>query len=143
MSKYKFRTSLSRSENMKKIKSTNTKVEKQLRKEIWKLGYRYRLHSKEILGKPDLIFKKYKIVVFVDGEFWHGYNWMEKKKRIKANREYWIPKIEATIERDKKITKELKQQGWKVLRFWDHEIEKDLDRCIQVLIKALQYVNSS
>jgi DNA mismatch endonuclease (patch repair protein) len=71
---------------MRKIKSKNTKPEMTLRKALWRRGYRYTLDNKQLPGRPDLIFRKYKVVVFVDGEFWHGYNWEQKKLKIKANR---------------------------------------------------------
>ncbi len=115
---------------MKKIRSTNTTPELLLRKELWKLGYRYRLNVAKLKGKPDLVFNKYKVVVFVDGEFWHGYKWLEKKPKIKANRKYWIKKIERNMERDLENTNYLMSNGYVVLRFWEHEIKKDLAGCV-------------
>lgn len=129
-SSFKFDTTRSRSDLMRKIRSINTKPELVLRKELWKLGYRYRLNVPSLKGKPDLVFNKSKLVVFVDGEFWHGYNWEEKKTKIKANREYWIKKIERNMERDKENTHYLLAQGYKVLRFWEQEIKKNLRGCI-------------
>jgi len=73
---------------MKKIRSSNSIPELSLRKELWKLGYRYRLNVSKLKGKPDIVFNKFKLVIFVDGEFWHGYEWRKKKPKIKANREY-------------------------------------------------------
>ncbi|WP_378173947.1 very short patch repair endonuclease [Aquimarina sp. SS2-1] len=115
---------------MRKIKSKNTKPEILLRKALWKKGIRYRLNVEEVIGKPDIVIRKYKIAIFVDGEFWHGYNWSEKKQKIKSNRDYWIPKIERTIERDRKNNEALRKMGWKVFRFWEKEINKELDKCI-------------
>ncbi|MCG2712533.1 MAG: very short patch repair endonuclease, partial [Candidatus Omnitrophica bacterium] len=67
----------------------------------------------------------------VDGEFWHGYKWKDKKEKIKANREYWIPKIERTIKRDKQNNRKLKKEGWKVLRFWQQQLKKDMPKAIE------------
>ncbi len=69
----------------------------------------------------------------MDGEFWHGYNWLEKKQKIKSNRDYWIPKIERNMERDRKNNEELERLGWKVFRFWEKEVEKNLDKCIKTI----------
>ena len=116
---------------MKKILSTNTTPELLLRKELWRLGYRYRLNVAKLKGKPDLVFNKYKLIIFVDGEFWHGYNWLEKKPKIKANRKYWIKKIERNMERDLENNNHLVSNGYVVLRFWEHEIKRDLAGCIK------------
>ncbi|HKC36899.1 MAG TPA: very short patch repair endonuclease [Chitinophagaceae bacterium] len=126
-----FSTSERRSAIMKRIKSTQTIPEKLLRKELKNQEYKFSIYSKSLLGNPDIIFKKEKVVVFVDGEFWHGYNWKQKRERIKANRKYWIPKIERNIIRDKKVNKELKKQGWKVIRIWEHQLKKDLEKCVR------------
>lgn len=129
LSKYGFKTTKDRSYLMSKIKSSNTSGELILRKELWKLGYRYRIKSK-LIGKPDIVFNKFKVVIFIDGEFWHGYNWEEKKRKIKANKSYWIQKIEKNIIRDQRNTIYLQDKGWKVLRFWEKEIKKELSSCI-------------
>jgi DNA mismatch endonuclease (patch repair protein) len=133
-SKHGFETTIQRSELMSKIKSSNTKPELLLRNELWKLGFRYRLNVSKLKGKPDIFLKKYKVIIFVDGEFWHGYKWAEKKAKIKSNSKYWIKKIEQNIERDIRNNEELKLLGYKVLRFWEHEIKKDLANCIQKII---------
>ncbi len=122
---------------MSKIHSINTKPEIKLRKALWKLGFRYRLNVRNLKGKPDIVFTKYKIAIFVDGEFWHGYKWSEKKVKIKANRKYWIKKIERNIERDLENTNYLLLNGWIVFRFWEHEIKKDLLTCIEKVSKAI------
>ena len=137
-SKYKFVTTPQRSRIMRRIKSTNTTPEITLRKELWSLGYRYRVNYKKLNGNPDIVFIKKRVVIFVDGEFWHGYKWEEKKIKIKNNRDYWIPKIERNMERDKKIYEELTKEGWKVIRFWEHEIKSDIEGCtkkVESLIK--------
>ena len=119
----------SRSYNMAMIKSKNTKPEILLRKELWRRGLRYRKNCKLIYGKPDLVFLRKQIAIFIDGEFWHGYNFEEIKNRLKSNKEFWLEKIERNMERDFEITQFLVEQGWAVLRFWDFEIKNDLSRC--------------
>jgi DNA mismatch endonuclease (patch repair protein) len=122
-----------RSQMMSKIRSTGGKAETLLAKTLWHDGIRYFKNYKKLPGRPDIAITKYKIAVFVDGEFWHGYDWEnQKKKRIHTNRAYWIPKIEKNIERDKKINQELESMGWTVIRFWEkHEVWKDLDKCVK------------
>lgn len=117
------------SRNMKHNKSKDTKPELLLRKELWKRGLRYRKNYKELCGKPDIVFVKAKIAVFVDGKMWHGFDWEHQKNDFKSNRDFWIPKIERNIERDKTVTQELKAQGWQVIRFWDFEVRKNVVLC--------------
>ncbi len=133
-----FYTTKKLSEHMSKIRSTNTKPEKILGKKLWGLGLRYRKHVKKLPGKPDFVFNKYNVVIFIDGDFWHGYNWKKKKDIIKKNRDYWIPKIEKNIQRDKEQTELLIKMGYKVLRFWEHDVKMDFDACIQKILKELE-----
>lgn len=119
-----------RSRNMQAIKGSETQIEIKLAKALWSKGYRYRKNDKSVFGKPDLTFKKFKLAVFVDSEYWHGKNWKKEKFRIKSNREFWWNKIEGNIKRDKVVNKELKRQGWIILRFWGKEIDKKLELCI-------------
>jgi DNA mismatch endonuclease (patch repair protein) len=123
---------------MKQIKSNNTRPEVEFRKQFWKKGYRYRVNDSQLPGKPDIVFPRYKVAIFIDGEFWHGYKWNEKKERIKANRDYWIPKIESNIERDRRNTELLQQMGWTVFRFWEHEIKKNPEKCINLVLDKLK-----
>lgn len=115
--------------NMRSNKSKDTKPELLLRRELWSRGMRYRKNCKELPGKPDIAFIKAKIAVFVDGKMWHGYDWEHQKNEFKSNRDFWIPKIESNIGRDKKVTQELTVHGWQVIRFWDFEIKKDVVAC--------------
>ncbi|MBV6479922.1 MAG: hypothetical protein HGGPFJEG_02728 [Ignavibacteria bacterium] len=126
-----------RRKNMQAIKSKNTKIEILLGKLMWNKGLRYRKNDYTVLGKPDFTFKQKKIAVFCDGEFWHGKNWSNEKYRIKSNRKYWFAKIERTIIRDNKINRELKKNGWIVIRFWAKEIEKKNSKCIDKIIKNI------
>lgn len=133
-----FYTTKQRSELMGKIKSENTKPELKLKKALWKLGYRYRKNLKKLPGSPDIVYSKHKLVIFVDGEFWHGYKWPEKKMKIKTNREFWIPKIERNMQRDQQNNQLLIDTGWHVIRFWESELRKDFDGCVNKVISYLQ-----
>ena len=121
-----------RSKNMRAIKSTATKTEIILGKALWNLGYRYRKNNKTVFGKPDFTFKKLKIAIFVDSEFFHGKDW-ETRKKPQTNTEFWTKKIERNIQRDIEVTTYLESQNWKVLRFWSKEIEKNLDECVTII----------
>ena len=125
-----------------KIRGKNTKPELAFRKALWEAGYRYRIDYKKLIGKPDIALKKYKTVIFIDGEFWHGQNWEERKQKIKSNREFWIPKIERNMQRDQEVNMELQQLGYTVFRFWEGEIKKELDRCLHKVIAHLETVTS-
>ncbi len=130
-----FYTTKARSDLMSRIRSKETKPEIQFRKVLWGLGLRYRKNVKKLQGTPDIVFTKFKLIIFIDGEFWHGYNWEEKKRKIKSNRDFWIPKIERNMQRDRQNNRKLEEQGWTVLRFWDSEIKKELGACLnRVLI---------
>ena len=118
-----------RKKNMQAVKSKGSIIEQKLAKALWNKGYRYRKNDKSVFGKPDLTFKKYKIAVFCDSEFWHGKNWNERKNDHKSNIDFWHKKIERNIERDKEVNQKLNSQGWKVLRFWGQDITKDLVSC--------------
>jgi len=120
-------TAEQRRKNMQAIKASATKAEVLLAKSLFQKGYRYRKNNKSVFGKPDLTFKKIKLAIFVDGEFWHGKDWEIRKENIKSNREYWIPKIEKNISRDQIVNAELVKEGWTVLRFWAREIEKNTE----------------
>jgi len=107
-----------------KIRSTNTKGEVLLRSVVWKLGFRFRKNVKELPGKPDIVFPRERVAIFCDGDFWHGRHWEEKKKKIQqgSNAPYWLSKIEANMERDKRHNKNLQELNWTVLRFWESDI---------------------
>ena len=136
--KKKFETTKSRSQLMSKIKSRDTGPEVLLRKTLWSEGVRYRVTNRDVLGKPDLSIKKIKLAVFVDGEFWHGYNWETKRNMIKSNREYWIKKIEKNMDRDKEVTNTLRSEGWIVIRFWANEVISDLDNCVRLIKESIE-----
>ena len=120
-----------RRKNMQAVKSKGSKIETLLAKELWERGFRYRKNNKTVFGKPDLTFKKYKIAIFVDSEFWHGKDWDTKKLEHKSNQEFWYNKIERNIQRDSEVNESLLKNGWEVIRFWGKEIEKELLTCVR------------
>jgi DNA mismatch endonuclease (patch repair protein) len=127
-----------RRRNMQAVRSRDSKIELLLRKALWRQGVRYRLHNRGVVGNPDIVIKKYRLVVFVDSEFWHGKDWNERKGDIKSNHEFWYTKIEANIKRDEFVNDELKKQGWTVLRYWGKDIMRDADK-IALMIR--EYVS--
>src|SRR5699024_5370029 len=100
-----------RRKNMQANKATGTKPELLLAKTLYGRGHRYRKNNKTVFGKPDLTFKRLKLAIFVDGEFWHGKDWEKRKFNHKTNKKFWHDKIERNIERDKEVNTELKEQG--------------------------------
>lgn len=126
-----------RRKNMQAIKSKDTHIELALRNALWHKGIRYRKNYKEMPGKPDIAITKYRIAVFCDSDFWHGYDWENRNQRIKSNREYWIPKIERNMQRDREVTAALEDSGWLVLRFWEFQIKKELDTCVDAVCQAV------
>ena len=121
-----------RRKNMQRIKSSDTKPELMLRKALWKLGIRYRKNYHDLPGKPDIVLTKYKIAIFVDGDFWHARGHQNNPgEQIKSNRDYWVPKLSRNVERDKAINELLTEEGWLVLRFWENDIKHNLDICIK------------
>lgn len=131
-----------RRKNMRAVKCKDSKIELVLRKKLWNRGFRYRKNFKDLPGKPDIVFTKYKIAVFCDSEFWHGYNWEERKQDIKSNRDFWIPKIERNIERDREVNRQLDSMGWLVLRFWGKQILKSTDQCVSVIEKIIEEIKN-
>lgn len=121
---------------MQAIRSKGTSIEKIMGKALWAKGLRYRKNDKTVFGYPDFTFKSKKIAIFCDSEFWHGKDWETKKLQIKTNKEFWIAKIERNIARDLEVNTILKEQGWIVLRFWEKEIKKDIEACINNVLEA-------
>ena len=118
---------------MQAVKSKGSKIERKLGKAMWSKGLRYRKNDASVFGKPDFTFKKYKIAIFCDSEFWHGKEWEVKKHEHKSNVKFWHQKIERNIERDREVNEELLKKGWKVIRFWGKEIENDLVNCVGII----------
>ena len=126
-----------RRKKMQAVKNKDSQIELLLRKELWARGLRYRKNVNRIYGKPDIVFIGKKVAVFCDSEFWHGYNWEERKKDFKSHQEFWIPKIERNMERDAEVTAKLESEGWTVIRFWGNEIKKNTAQCADIIEKAV------
>ena len=124
--------------NMRQVKNKDSQIELLLRHEMWKRGIRYRKNVLSVYGKPDIAFIKKKVAVFVDSEFWHGFDWNNKQAEIKSNREFWIPKIEKNMERDARVNSFLRSEGWIVLRFWGKEIQRNTVGCVDIIETALK-----
>lgn len=127
-----------RRKNMQAVKNKDSKIELILRSALWEKGIRYRKHYSKLIGKPDIVLTKYRIAIFVDSEFWHGYDWENKKHEIKSNKEFWIIKIENNMDRDIFVTNQLKNDGWVVLRFWGKEVIINLEQCIKDIEDAIR-----
>jgi len=131
-------TTQARSKMMGKIRGKNTKPELLFRKALHHAGVRFRIHCKDLPGNPDIANKRKQFVIFIDGEFWHGFQWEEKKHKIKRNRDFWIAKIERNMQRDQEVNQALNAKGFTVFRFWENEIKNNLGSCLQ---KVLVYLS--
>lgn len=125
--------------NMAANKSKGTKLEVLFGKLLWNAGVRYRKNDNKVFGTPDFVIRKMKIAIFCDGEFWHGRDWKKRKADHKSNCVFWYSKIEHNIERDRQVNERLEAEGWKVFRFWETEIEKESDKCLN---RVLNYMNT-
>ncbi|MEQ8176888.1 MAG: very short patch repair endonuclease [Amphiplicatus sp.] len=126
-----------RSEVMRAVKSANTKPEIAMRKALHALGLRYRLHAKDLPGKPDLAFPRHRAVLFVHGCFWHGHDCPRGARVPKSNRAYWTTKIARNRARDGETRRELAKLGWRVFTVWECEI-KDADRAAARLARVIR-----
>lgn len=127
------------SKNMSKIHSTNTSIELQLRKALWKKGYRYRKNYRKLPGSPDIVLSKYKIAIFCDSEFFHGKDWEILKLRLEKgkNPDFWIKKIDRNRARDFENDKKLLFLGYTVLHFWGQDILKHTDECMRAIEESI------
>lgn len=123
-----------RSYCMSRVKGKDTGLEKLVRAELHRRGLRFRKHVKELPGKPDVVFSTAKVAVFIDGDFWHGYRFPLWEHKLP---DFWKEKIGRTRERDQRNFQKLRRMGWRVIRIWQHEIERDLDGCIDRIVLAL------
>ena len=125
--------------NMRAVKNKDSAIEVLLRRELWRRGLRYRKNVAGLTGKPDIVFMGKKIAVFCDGDFWHGYDWENRKQDIKSRKEFWIPKIERNMQRDIEVNEALERDGWLVLRFWGNEIKSNCSACadkIEMILRS-------
>ena len=127
---------MSRSENMRRIRSKDTAPEMKVRRLVHAMGYRYRLHKTGMPGKPDLVFTARRKVIFVHGCFWHQHAGCAEGRSPKSNLGYWIPKLERNQQRDKEILTQLKTAGWDALTIWECEVQ-DRTRLAETLLDFL------
>ena len=126
-----------RSWNMSRIRDRNSKPEIDLRSALHRRGLRFRVHYSKLPGKPDIVFPRYRIVVFVNGCFWHRHEGCHLTTTPTKNREFWIKKFRSNVDRDKRQQSELEQMGWSVLVVWECEIESDLAGAVTRVSRAL------
>lgn len=122
---------------MSRIKGKDTGLEIRVRSKLHKMGFRFRKHLKELPGKPDVVFTKAKVVVFIDGDFWHGYKFSTWEHKVS---DFWKTKISKNRERDAKNHKRLRDMGWTVIRLWQHDLERDFEGSIEEIVSALEKV---
>lgn len=128
-----------RSYNMSRIKGKDTKPEMLVRKFLFAQGFRYRLHVKNLPGKPDIVLPKYKTVIFIHGCFWHGHKGCKYFVVPKTRTEWWINKIERNKELDKKNLRLLRQDSWKVLTIFECKLKKrKIDKTLQQLLQDIK-----
>ena len=137
MKHQKLETTPEISKRMSNVSLKGGKAETALAKALWHNNVRYRKNYRKLPGSPDIAITKYKIAVFVDGEFWHGENWEIRKSKLKSNREYWIEKIEENMARDKR-NDQLLDMGWTPIHFWEKEVNKDLDKCVTIVLNQIK-----
>ena len=124
-----------RSYCMSSIKGKDTGPETRVRSELHKRGFRFRKHLKELPGQPDVVFTKAKVAVFIDGDFWHGYRFPTWEHKVSA---FWKTKISKNRERDAKNHRRLRDLGWKVIRLWQHDLERDFRESIERVVSSLK-----
>lgn len=127
-----------RSVVMAKIKSKNTKPEIDLRSALFSMGYRFRIHSKKLPGKPDIVLPKYKTVIFVHGCFWHLHKDCREGRIPSSNTDYWREKLHKNANRDAMNIEKLQKDNWKVLVVWECQIENNLEQVLQIIISNLK-----
>jgi DNA mismatch endonuclease, patch repair protein len=128
---------------MAAVRDKNSKAEQVLRRELHARGVRYRLHATHVTGRPDLVIRRYKLAVFVDGDFWHGNAWrlrsLERfEDQFPTNTEFWVSKIRRNMARDEEVTQRLQDDGWRVVRIWESEVLRDPPSAAERVIHALQ-----
>jgi DNA mismatch endonuclease (patch repair protein) len=127
-------TSQQRRYCMSRVRGKDTGLERLVRSELHKEGYRFRKHLNSLPGKPDIVFSRQKVAVFIDGDFWHGYHFPTWKDSLSP---FWQGKISKTRLRDQQNFRKLRKEGWIVIRIWQHQIKRDLGACIDRIILRL------
>ena len=119
---------------MSRVKNKDTDIECLVRSGLHKRGFRFRKHVKDLPGTPDIVFNKTKVVVFIDGDFWHGYRFPAWENKVS---DFWKEKIRKNRERDRKNFQKLRNMGWKIIRLWKHQIKNDPERSIDMISEIL------
>jgi len=129
-----------RSRCMSRVRNRDTGLELSLRRELHRRGLGFRKHVRELPGTPDVVFRRRRVAVFVDGDFWHGYRYPQWKH---TQSRFWQAKIETNRARDRRNHAKLRRMGWHVVRLWQHQIERDLDACVERVLVALDVERTS
>jgi DNA mismatch endonuclease (patch repair protein) len=119
---------------MSRVRNRDTDIEKSVRSELHKRGYRFRKHVRRLPGSPDIAFTKAKVAVFIDGDFWHGYRFPSWEHKVS---DFWKEKISKNRERDRKNFRKLRNMGWKVIRLWRHDVKRDLGKSIEKITESI------
>lgn len=127
-----------RRKNMQHVRNKDSQIELKLRRALWHAGFRYRKNVRAVFGCPDIVFLRLKIAIFCDSEFWHGYDWENRKHDFKSRQDFWIPKIERNIARDREVNARLSAEGWLVLRFFGREIKNNVESCVKIIAEAVE-----
>ena len=129
---------------MRSVPSRDTKVEFAVRSALRHLGYRFKSNVVDLPGKPDIVFVRNKLIVFVDGDFWHGRQWklrhfptLQQQFQSVNNKDYWMRKITSNIRRDRRVNRELRRTGWHVVRIWESDWQKNTTRCLNRITRFL------
>lgn len=138
MKHQQLKTSPEISKRMSHVKTKKNSAEVMIAKSLWHRGYRYRLNYKALPGSPDVALTKYRIAIFIDGEFWHGKNFEQRKNKLKNNKDYWIEKIQENIDRDLRNDKLLRQMDWYPIHFWSNDVIKYCNQCIDEIIYTIE-----
>lgn len=132
---------------MAAVRSRDTAPERLLRSALFRRGLRFRLHGKALPGRPDIVFATRRVIVFVDGDFWHGGGWKQRgfarlEDQFARNADFWIAKIQANMARDRKVTRQLRRLGWTVIRLWESQVRRSPERCAERVSKLLMRVEN-
>lgn len=138
MKHQQLKTSPEISKRMSHVKTKRNSAEIMIAKSLWHRGYRYRLNYKALPGSPDIALTKYRIAIFIDGEFWHGKDFVQRKTKLKNNKDYWIEKIQENIDRDLRNDKLLRQMDWYPIHFWSNDVIKYCNQCIDEIIYTIE-----
>lgn len=123
-----------RSRAMRNVKLKDGSIEQILQKGLRSNGVKFKRHIRSLPGSPDLVFKQQRVVVFIDGDFWHGWRLSSWEHKLSP---FWRNKLWANRQRDQRNFRKLRSQGWRVIRFWQHQIVRNKDRCLQEILQSL------